>query len=176
MYLISVYFDEETNNRIQRYMNLVAEKTGNTSMTEADVPPHITVSAFEMREEEKAVCLLKEKLVRLQSGTLTWASVGAFLPYVIYLAPVLNEYLHGLSCDIYKMLAARDEITISKYYRPFQWIPHTTIGRKLSAEEMRTAFRVMQEQFAVFDGRVTEIGLAKTNPHRDLIRIKLCLK
>ena len=52
MYLISIYFDEETNKRIQRYINLVAEKTGNTFMTAGHVPPHITVSAFEAREEE----------------------------------------------------------------------------------------------------------------------------
>lgn len=173
MYLISIYFDEKTNNRIQRYMNRVAEESGNTSMIEAKVPPHITISAFETRMEHEAVRLLEKNVARLKSGTLTWVSVGVFLPYVLYLAPVLNEYLHGLSSDIYKMLSEKEEISVSKYYRPFQWLPHTTIGRKLSAEEMQTAFRVMQEQFGVFSGQVIEIGLARTNPHEDIVRIKL---
>lgn len=173
MYLISIYFDEKTNNRIQRYMNRVAEESGNMSMIEANVPPHITISAFETRMEKEAVRLLEENAAGLQSGTLTWVSVGVFLPYVIYLAPVLNEYLHGLSSDIYKMLSEKKEISASKYYRPFQWLPHTTVGRKLSVEEMQTAFRVMQEQFSVFSGQVTEIGLARTNPHEDIVRIKL---
>ena len=52
MYLVSVYFDDETNKRIQRYINAVAEKTRNTFMTDGNVPPHITVSAFETRDEK----------------------------------------------------------------------------------------------------------------------------
>lgn len=47
MYLISIYFDDKTNNRIQQAINQVAKKSGNTFMLDAEVPPHITVSAFE---------------------------------------------------------------------------------------------------------------------------------
>ena len=64
-------------------------------------------------------------------------------------------------------------MNISKYYRPFQWIPHTTIGKKLERDEMTTAFAVMQNQFGTFSGKVTHIGLAKTNPYKDVIVVKL---
>lgn len=173
MYLISLYFDDETNKRIQRYINQVAKKSGNTFMPDAKVPPHITISAFETGVENEAVRLLEENVPKWKSGAITWVSVGTFLPYVIYLTPVLNEYLHGLSCDIYEMLAGKENIAVNKYYRPFGWLPHATIGKKLSAEQMQIAFGVMQEQFGVFEGRITEIGLARTNPHEDLIRIRL---
>lgn len=52
MYLISVYFDEHTNKRINRYMNRIAEQTGNTFMTENNVPPHLTISSVEARSGE----------------------------------------------------------------------------------------------------------------------------
>ena len=51
MYLISIYFDEKTNRRIQQYIDKVAEKTGNAFMLDGQVPPHITISAFETQNE-----------------------------------------------------------------------------------------------------------------------------
>ena len=35
MYLVSVYFDEKTNRILNRYIRIIAEKTGNTFMTGA---------------------------------------------------------------------------------------------------------------------------------------------
>ena len=54
MYLISLYFDEGTNKKIQLYMEQIAQRTGNMGMIDGKVPPHITLSAFDM-EEEKAI-------------------------------------------------------------------------------------------------------------------------
>ena len=93
--------------------------------------------AFETREEANAKKVLQEKFSALQKGELTWCSVGIFFPYVLYLTPVLNEYIHKLSKEIYECLAEMGGIEISKFYRPFQWLPHTTVGKKLSKDEMR---------------------------------------
>ena len=38
MYLISVYFDKKTENRIQSYINDVASESGNLFMIENQVP------------------------------------------------------------------------------------------------------------------------------------------
>ncbi|MDD6514633.1 MAG: hypothetical protein PUG45_04170, partial [bacterium] len=102
-----------------------------------------------------------------------WASAGAFFPGVIYLAPVLNAYLQGLSVKIYEGLTGIEETRISPMYRPFQWMPHTTIAKKLEKEEMMAVFRVMQEQFGVFSGDIVKIALARTNPYEDLICVEL---
>jgi len=168
MYLISIYFDEKANRRVQQYIDKVAEKTGNTFMIEGKVPPHITISAFETQDEKSAIEELDSLVKELRKGNLTWVSVGQFFPYVIYIAPVLNEYLQGLSKQMYDSLSVLDGISISPYYQPFQWLPHTTIAKKLSKEEMRIAFVVMQESFGMFEGEVVKIGLAKPNPHRDI--------
>lgn len=167
MYLISIYFDEKTNQKIQRYINLVAEKSGNSFMIKECVPPHMTVSAFETRDEEGAIAAVERIANRLKQGELTWASVGQFFPYVIFLQPVLNSYLHEISRIAYEELENED-VNMSPLYRPFQWLPHTTIGKTLSQEEMQKAFQVLQAHFGVFDGTVVRIGLARTNPHRDI--------
>ena len=104
MYLVSLYFDEKTNKTIQGYINKVAEKTGNTFMIDGNVPPHITVSAFETKCEEACVTMLGNIVTQIETGRLQWASVGTFLPYVIYIAPVLNNYLQGMIETIYDVV------------------------------------------------------------------------
>ncbi|XCP83531.1 2'-5' RNA ligase family protein [Roseburia hominis] len=173
MYLVTAYFDEKTNKRIQKYINLAASKSGNTFMLDANVPPHLTLSAFETRRVSEIIPALEKTAAHLDSGSLTWCSVGAFLPYVLHIAPVLNGYLQNLSTKIYETLVTLDDVKISPLYRPTQWFPHTTLGKKLTKEEMLAAFSTLQEHFAAFDGQITHIGLSKPNPHVDLVRLKL---
>ena len=168
MYLISIYFDEKTDKKIRYLMEQVAKNTGNTTLIDDKVPPHITISSFETNDEELAINCLKESCYTLKSGDLQWVSVSTFFPYVIYLSPVLNEYLFSLSKTIYDNFSNLDNISINKYYQPFSWQPHTTVGRKLSEEQMQLAFQTLQKHFVPFKGTVTKIGLAKTNPHRDI--------
>lgn len=168
MYLVSVYFDEKTNSRIRQLIKKVAGESGNTYMLDASVPPHITISGFETRRENEVIEKLGQVLASQEHGMLTWVGIGAFFHNVIYIEPVLNEYLHKLSVVVHESIVPIEETQIRRYYQPFQWLPHTTIGKKLSEEEMIKAFAVLQKSFGVFEGRVIRIGLAKTNPYRDI--------
>ena len=100
-------------------------------------------------------------------------SVGQLLPYVIYATPVVNEYLLDISKNVYEIYKDVPETTISRYYRPLSWLPHVTLGKTLDKEQMRSAFEVLQESFSPFEATVTEIGLAKVNPHEDVEKFKL---
>ena len=173
MYLVSLYFDEKTEERIQVLIDQVAEKTGNTFMVDGKVPPHMTVCEFATNEEEKAIEYLKNAVANLKQMEVQFVSVGTFLPYVIFLAPVLDKELFNTSLATYLNLSKIEDCSISKYYQPFQWMPHATIGKKLSSEEMKIAFEVLQNQFGPFKGTVTKIGLAKTNPYRDIVVFEL---
>ena len=173
MYLVSIYFDEKTNKTIQTLIDKVAGKTGNDFMIEGKVSPHITVSAFETKHEEEVLRRMQTITEDLRQTQLRWVSVGTFLPNVIYLAPVLNEYLQNMTQTIYGIIGDVDETKMNPFYLPFQWIPHTTIGKLLTKEQMREAFEVLQEQFVPFEGTVTKIGLAKTNPYTELALFEL---
>ena len=173
MYLVSLYFDEKTEEKIQFLINQVAEKTGNTFMVDGKVLPHMTVCEFSMKEEDKAIEYLTKMVSSMKQMEVQFVSVGTFLPYVIFLAPVLDKELFNTSLATYLELSKIEDCSISKYYQPFQWMPHATIGKKLTSEEMRTAFEVLQNQFGPFKGTVTKIGLAKTNPYRDIAVFEL---
>ncbi len=165
MYLISVYFDEKAENRIQSYINDVAKQCGNTFMIDNNVPPHITVSAFETLDERSVVEAVSNAMSDIKQNKIEWVTVGAF-PTVIFIQPVLNEYLHNLSSTIYESIQNVPDTKVSKYYKPFSWLPHATIAKQLSEEEIRKAFDTLQKSFHSFEGEVVRIELAKKNPYR----------
>lgn len=173
MYLISVYFDEKTNKILKRYIDKIADKTGNAFMKDHHVPPHMTISSV----EAKSVDVLRSPFEMLQGktkkGTVPFVSVGQLLPYVFYAAPVLNDYLQELSSQVYQLIKDIPETSVSRYYKSGSWLPHVTLGKTLSKEQMQIAFAVMQESFQLFEAAIIEIGLAKVNPHEDVIRFQL---
>ena len=102
MYLISLYFDDAANERIQSYMNQIAKRTGNDAMHAGKVPPHITLSAFETTQESEAVAVFEDLAKEFICGEIMWCSVGIFFPHTIYLLPVMNHYLFRTGISVYK--------------------------------------------------------------------------
>lgn len=173
MYLISVYFDENTNKTIQNLINRVAKASGNTYMIDNKVPPHMTITAIQAKEPEKLITCFESLKGNIISGKINIVSPGQLLPYVMYIAPVLNEYLDKISKEIASVTENVSGVKLSKYYRPYSWLPHITIGKTLSHDEMIKAFQIMHQYFVPFEASVTEIGLARTNPHEDIVRFDL---
>jgi len=173
MYLISAYFDEQSNKILNRYISTIAAKTGNTFMIDNKVPPHLTISSIEAKNVTVLIPTFENAVKTLKCGQIQFVSVGQLLPYVMYVTPVLNDYLQTMQETFYKNMKDIEETTVSKYYRPYSWLPHVTLGKKLDKEQLLTAFEIMRESFAPFTARIEEIGLAKVNPHEDVIRYKL---
>lgn len=173
MYLISVYFDDESNKIISNYMKKIAQKTGNSFMTDNNVPPHLTIMSVESRDEKKLKEMMEQLENCLTKGQIQLVSFGVLLPYVLYVTPVLNLYLEDMIERVHDRVKDIPEVKMSRYYQPMQWLPHITLGKKLSKEQMQEAFVIMQEQFVPMEITVEKIGLAKTNPHQDLIKIEL---
>ena len=168
MYLISIYFDEKTNQRIKEYMQQVAVKTGNTFMIDGNVPPHITVGAFETKNEEEVIAALEKVLQEQKPGKVQLVSVGTFQSSSIFLSAVYSEYLHELCKNVCEVLENVDNTLLRSNYKPFQWMPHVTIGKTLSKDQQKTAFEVLQNCFGPWEAMVLQIGLAKTNPYKDI--------
>lgn len=168
MYLISLYFDAVTEGRIKSYIKEIAKKTGNDAMLSGNIPPHITVSAFHSYKEETALSIFRNITKEINAGTVYPVSVGAFLPRVLFVEPVLNAYLQNVITDIYKEVTKWEGVVPDERYCPFGWMPHITIGKNLTEDQMQKAFCAMQTSFAPFKGTVIRVGLAKTNPYTNI--------
>ena len=173
MYLISAYFDAQSNKVLNRYIKQIAEKTENRFMLSHQVPPHMTVSQIEARSEEVLIAHFYKLQDELHKGSIEVASIGMMMPYVIYAMPVFNQYLLDLSMDVYCAFNQIDETKISKYYKPMSWIPHITLGKTLTKEQMLGAVSILQDGFVPMTAEITEIGLARVNPHEDIVRFTL---
>lgn len=175
MYLITAYFNEKANRTIQQLISTVAKRTGNTFMTDHQVPPHMTISSIEARSAD----VLKEPFTdlrmahQLKKTRIRFVSPGQLLPYVLYITPVLNDELQELSRSVYEKMSGIPETTISRVYKPGSWLPHTTIGKTLDKGQMLMAFQAMQDAFVPFDAVIVELGLSRVNPHRDVERFLL---
>lgn len=173
MYLITAYFDEKTNKRIQGWINKVSASTGNHFMSEHKVPPHLTLAAIEARDAEVLLPQFQKLSGTLEAGSVELVTVGALLPYVLYAAPVLNAYLKELHAKVLQTMADHPGVRISRYYQQASWFPHVTIGKTLDKEQMRIAFAAMQDSFAPLEGKITRIALSRVNPHEDIESIEL---
>lgn len=168
MYLISLYFDANTEKTMQLYIDQVAKTTGNKFMIDGKIPPHITILAFEAKDESMVVKMFEENVSKLKCASIFFAAIGALKGQVIYVEPVQNEYLHSISRELYSIYKGIPDIKFSPYYKPYEWIPHLSVGKHLNEEQMEKAFKVLMRRFAPFEGYITRIGIAKTNPHRDI--------
>lgn len=184
MYLISAYFDENTNKILKHLQQRIADKTGNDFMIRNNVMPHLTISAIEAMNVDvlipafEKVCReklqpLDEKGVVNINNTINIVSVGQLFPRVIYAAPILNEYMMNLSISIYNEFATIPETNISKFYQPYSWMPHITLCKCLDKEQMRQAFAVLQDLFMPIDGQIAKIGLSTVNPYREVLSVEL---
>ncbi len=172
MYLISAYFDDESAAAIKHVMDAVYKATGNDFMIANQVPPHMTIGAFEQKNDEAAKSLFQFMTESFKSESVLIASVGEFFPYVIYLEAVQNRYLHEMSEMVNSNLKRNPETRINKFYKPFQWIPHITIAKTLDNSQMLKAFEVLQNTFRPFEAKIERFGLSKPNPHRDLVECR----
>lgn len=168
-YLVSLYFDNKTNQLISKYIANVAAATGNDYMLSHKVPPHITVSSFETENVEAVLPKLQECMDNIKKGEIKWVGTGAFMASTLYIAPVLNQYLQSVMEVVYAVISADEDIKVSKYYQPFQWLPHATIGKKMDADQLVKAFESIQPDFKVITGCVVKIGLANASPYENIV-------
>ncbi len=173
MYLISAYFDEEADRIIRRHIERVADKTGNSFMLDKAVPPHMTISSLEARSADVLIPAFESLAGKIAAGSIQVVSMGQMLPYVFFLSPVLNEYLPEVSETVFEAFADIQDVTVNKFYRPGSWLPHITIAKTLTKEQMKTAFEVMQNGFALFDAGIVRLGLSRVNPHEDVRSMEL---
>ena len=174
MYLVSIYFDEKTNQRLQQYIEQVAEKTGNTFMTDGKVPPHITVGAFETKYSQAELEeVLRPMFEGVCMGKVQLVSVGTFQTSSIFISAVYNEYLHEMCKSVCRVLENVDNTVIRRNYQPFHWLPHVTIGKTLTREQQLIAFEELQKCFGPLEVNVVKIGLSKTNPYMDVFLYEL---
>ena len=133
----------------------------------------MTIASLEARSSDELIPAFQKLAGRISGGGVNFVSVGQFFPYVIYSAALYDSYLRGLSEAAEECFGGLRGVRQNRYYSPDSWMPHVTLGKTLDRKQMRLAFEALQDNFIPFSGNVTEISLARVNPHRDVERFEL---
>lgn len=168
MYLITAYFDDETDKILRDHIKAVAKVTGNHFMTDNNIPPHMTLSALESRTSDE----LREGFFRfadsISAHDIVIASVGMFFPYVLYAAPVPNGFLTDIPKLITEIYKNTEGVFVSRYYSVDNWMPHITIAKRLDRDQMLSSVDLLRDRFVPVYGRIIRVGLSEVNPHIDV--------
>lgn len=168
MYLISLYFDDEHTEKIEQYVNIVEEKTKNSYLTQNHIPVHMTLATLHEHDEKELIKNFDLVIRNLKAGTIDLVAIGSFASHTVFVMPVLNKYLFDLSFQINAVADREDDHRKQNRYRPYSWIPHITIARKLNQKEHALAYQVLSEKFQLMTIRANRIALSRSQPYQDI--------
>ena len=167
-YAVTLEFDKETENKIQEMIDEVARATGYDYMKQSKIPPHVTVSALVSDNEAALLSEMESIAETLNKGSVFFASIGIFNPLVIYLGPVMNEFLQDTCRTVNERLLKYAEVGNKGQYLPNQWVPHMAIAVKLTPVTLKEAFSIVQKKFSAFGATAERIVLARAEPYEEL--------
>ena len=172
-YAVTLEFDKETQNKIQEMIDEVARVTGCDYMKQSKIPPHVTVSAL-VSDNEEALLSEMDSIAEAMTKDFIWfANIGVFNPFVIYLGPVMNEFLQTTCKTVNERLLQYADVGNRGRYLPNQWVPHAAIVVKLTPDTIKEAFAIVQEKFSAFGATAEKIVLARAEPYEELKSWKL---
>lgn len=167
-YAVTLEFDKETENRIQELIDEVAKVTGCDYMKQSKIPPHVTVSALVSDHEEALLSEMKNIAESMNKDLVWFANIGVFNPLVIYLGPVMNDFLQNTCRTVNEKLLKYAAVGNRGHYLPNQWVPHAAIAVKLTPDALKAAFAIVQEKFSAFGATAEKIVLARAEPYEEL--------
>lgn len=171
MYLITVYFDFHTTSRIQRIIDHIAEYSGNHFMIENQVPPHLTLFSLDTNHKDQLITLFNQ--LELNCIDLEAYSFGYLPSGVVYLAPLYLNAMQEMMNRIFDQLSTIDDLHYSRYYQVDRFLPHITVGKKLTQLQSQKAMEALIYTFSPVIGKITSIELSEVKPYTTLSKKEL---
>lgn len=171
-YAVILHFDKKTEKRFTAMIKKMIAGGVNSFMEDNDMPPHITLAAFEKDNREGIVEAFLTMAKKLTPFDIHFAALGVFNPRVLFVSPVMSEPLmesaRGAN-EAYSSLG----IETDTRYAPGAWVPHVTLALNLENEELLSAFTLAQKLFKPFSGKSASITLIECCPFKKIISIRL---
>ncbi|WP_310605318.1 hypothetical protein [Anaerosporobacter sp.] len=167
-YAIGLYFDFKTTNKITKIIEAVAQNGANTYMVDTKIPPHLTLSYFQTDHINPIINILNTHTTNWHANNIFFASLGIFVPNVLFIAPVFTEYLQNLNIEINNLIESVATHGDNGHYLPNQWVPHTALAVRLTDAELKASFETATAMFTAFEGQAVKLFLAECNPYKEI--------
>ena len=172
-YALILCFDDPSENFFSAIISDIAHQLGKSHMLPDRFPPHITLSLVKSQNFQDIVHLFDEHINAFTAGDVTWASLGTFVPHVLFAAPILNEYLLEMCTQANELLEHLPQCKRNAYYLPYQWVPHTTLAEHLTVDELQSCFALASSKFSAISGRANRLILAECAAYKEIISWQL---
>lgn len=172
-YGVLLYFDKESNDRIDELRYKVTENNVNKHTVEGGIRPHITLSSF-TTDDISILENIKSFFDEINPFKVDFGSLGVF-PFeknVVYLSPTMNIELYNLHKNFYEHISSY-QYNFFSYYKPGNWIPHCTIASHLNMNEMLNSITTVREGFKPITAIITGIGIIRGNPAVEIESFRL---
>ncbi len=161
-YAITLYMNDEKTAMVKGLINEIAPICGSDYCLQ--IVPHITIAAL-VADDEDAVLAAAEKLSKqLKKGEVKIGAVGAFVPFVLYLSPVVDSYLTGSCRTANETMLKVAEVGNKGRYTPDHWVPHMAVAQKMDREGLCRGFDALTALFSPFAGEIDRMALIKWEP------------
>lgn len=167
-YAVTLEFDRASHEKLQALIDQVSAATGCDHMPRMGIPPHVTVSAFRSEREAELISAMDDLAATMHRSELTLANIGVFNPLVIYVGPVVNEFLMSTCREVNARMLPLGEVGNRGRYLPWQWVPHVGIAVKMDPQALRVGFDILQREFTACTATVERIVLARAEPYEPL--------
>ena len=167
-YAIVLYFDKFTNDTIGKAIERTAALSGNNYMLAINIPPHVTLGCFFSDEQANLLERVESFAKSVTPFEMTFNTIGAFEPYVLFVSPIEDAYLAELNNSLHELLLENYEPAENANYLPDRWQPHCSLAVRLNEEQFTKAKTIEAEIDLPFTARVTKIALAKCNPYNEV--------
>jgi len=166
-YAIILTFDAKTESTFNELVEKLAEAQPQNYMKEHSIPPHVTIAFFCTEHIEEVAQKLDANIALFPAGNVTWASLGAFVPKVLFAAPVLDEYLQNACITANRLVEDITEVGDEGHYLPNQWVPHTALVCRANQKELAKAFDIASRHFTPLSGTACHLVLARCNSYKE---------
>ena len=167
-YAIVLYFDDTANKIIGNMIERTAALSSNNYMLDINIPPHITLGCFFSDEQSDLLEKVESFSKSVTPFEVTFHSIGAFEPYVLFVSPVKDECLTQLNTSLNESLLNDYKPAENANYLPDRWMPHCSLAVRLNKEQFSNAKAIEAETAFPFTAQVTKIVLAKCNPYNEV--------
>lgn len=164
-FAVEVYFDQQTERRIRRLWQELADRNVCSVLPAIGSRPHLSLAVYDHVDPEEVRPALAE-LAALQAPLqVDLTSVGTFpgAECVVFVAPDATPEL----LDLHRRVCARLAefgLRTHEYYRPGRWVPHCTIAMELEPAQVPRALEICRASDVCGPSSIVEIGLVQFRP------------
>jgi len=172
---ISAWFDQQTEDSVREVWRQLAESGVFSEFHDGPFRPHITLSAYVNLEVDSCVACLRDFLCTTPPLSVSLYSLGQFLlpTGAIYISSLINEPLLAFRREIARRLSSFGSVLFLPYYEPDRWVPHVSLARGLTPQQLLAAFEICQKIPLPISAQVNRVGIIEFPIERELYELFL---